>query len=231
MRVIFKFEKDETVRYVSHLDMLRAMQRTLARSGLPVAFSQGFHPHQLVAFAMPLPVGATSRGEYMDVVFRDECPAVDELERRLADALPPGWNLMGAHEAPASAPALMAMAAQCDWQIDFPGMAPADAEARIAAIMEAESVVAMKRTPKGTYKEVDVREGILALAAAPTEDGTRITVRLAAGSKLNIGPALFAEAFAPGCDTRLLEMHRLELFGMWEGKPLPLLEMAECYCR
>ena len=228
MRVIFKFEKEELVRYVSHLDMLRAMQRTLSRSGLPVAFSQGFHPHQLVAFAMPLPVGATSRGEYMDVVFREDRP-VEELLEKLASALPPGWKLVGAQETSASAPALMAMTAQCDWQIDFPEMDIAAARARVQEIMDATEVMVMKSMPKGPAKEVNVREGVIALQAEEMAAGSRITVRLAAGSKLNIGPALFSEAMSPGCDPRLLPMHRLELYGMDGGRPLPLLELAARY--
>lgn len=228
MRVIFRFEKGETVRYVSHLDMLRAMQRTLGRSGLPVAYSQGFHPHMLVTFAMPLPVGATSQGEYMDVVFR-EGPGVEEIAGRLAEALPPGWTVTGVHTVADSAPALMAMTAQCDWQIDFPGMEAEALGARVASLMASSQVLVTKTSPKGPPKEINIRDGILTLKTAAVPDGARVWARLAAGSQLNIGPGLLVDALAPGIDARRLLLHRLELYGLWEGNPLPLLELAACY--
>ena len=57
MRVAIGFEKREPVRFVSHLDLQRALQRALRRSGLPLAYSQGFHPHPLVSLASALAVG------------------------------------------------------------------------------------------------------------------------------------------------------------------------------
>lgn len=38
------FEKGETLRYIGHLDLMRAMQRALRRSGLPIRYSNGFNP-------------------------------------------------------------------------------------------------------------------------------------------------------------------------------------------
>lgn len=228
MRVIFRFEKGELVRYVSHLDMLRAMQRTLGRSGLPVAFSQGFHPHMLVTFAMPLPVGATSQGEYMDVVFRDGVSLAD-IQSGLAQSLPPGWVLTGARELPAAAPALMAMAAQCDWQLDFPHGTEEAALARIEAIVESPEVFVTKVSPKAPPKKVNIRDGILALDAKAVGQGVRVRARLAAGSQLNIGPGLLVDALHLGTDPRQVGLHRLELYGLHQGRPLPLLKLAEKY--
>ncbi len=51
MRAIAVFEKGERLRHIGHLDLMRAMQRALRRSGLPVAYSKGFSPHVIVSFA------------------------------------------------------------------------------------------------------------------------------------------------------------------------------------
>ena len=67
-----KFAKYGVVRFIGHLDVMRYFQKVIRRSRLPVSYSQGFSPHQLMSFALPLSVGVTSDGEYMEVEFDDE---------------------------------------------------------------------------------------------------------------------------------------------------------------
>ena len=62
-----KFTKGEEVKFIGHLDIMRLFQRAIKRAKLPVAYSQGFNPHQLLSFASPLTLGATSEGEYGDI--------------------------------------------------------------------------------------------------------------------------------------------------------------------
>ena len=45
MRLIIRFSKEERVKYISHLDLMRTLQRALRRAKIPVAFSQGFNPN------------------------------------------------------------------------------------------------------------------------------------------------------------------------------------------
>ena len=58
--LLFTFEKTGPYTYVPHVDMLRAVNRTLRRAGIECAFSQGFNPHILLFFSPPLPVGTGS---------------------------------------------------------------------------------------------------------------------------------------------------------------------------
>ena len=67
-----KFIKDGALRYISHLDVMRYFQKVLRRADLPVKYSEGFSPHQLLSFAYPLSLGYTSEGEYLDVVMTDK---------------------------------------------------------------------------------------------------------------------------------------------------------------
>lgn len=62
-----KYSIGETYRYAGHLDRVRAFYRTLRRSELPIAYTQGFSPHPIVSFGPPLPVGVISSGEYLDI--------------------------------------------------------------------------------------------------------------------------------------------------------------------
>ena len=62
MRVRVKFEKTGIMRYVGHLDLMRFFQKAVKRANLPIRYSEGFNPHQIMSFAAPLGVGLTSTG-------------------------------------------------------------------------------------------------------------------------------------------------------------------------
>lgn len=74
-RYLIKYTKGDEIKYVAHLDLMRTIQRILRRSELPVEYSKGFNPHIILSIAQPLSVGVASKGEYMDVEFKEE---VDE---------------------------------------------------------------------------------------------------------------------------------------------------------
>lgn len=61
------FRKVGRLRWLSHLEVLRALERSVRRSGLPYAVTQGFNPHMKVAFGPALPVGTAGEREYADV--------------------------------------------------------------------------------------------------------------------------------------------------------------------
>ena len=65
--ITLRFEKQLAMRYVSHIDLLRHIERTMRRAGVPVAFSQGFNPHMQLNLGVPLPVGVGSVCEYVTV--------------------------------------------------------------------------------------------------------------------------------------------------------------------
>lgn len=67
-----RFAKYGVVKFIGHLDVMRYFQKVVRRSELPVKYSQGFNPHQLMTFAQPLSVGVTSDGEYFEIEFEDE---------------------------------------------------------------------------------------------------------------------------------------------------------------
>ena len=65
MRMIVAFEKTEQVRHVGHLDLQRAVNRALRRSGLPIRYSNGFNTHALLSFASPQPLGVSGEEELL----------------------------------------------------------------------------------------------------------------------------------------------------------------------
>lgn len=98
----------EVGRYLSHLDVLRTMQRAIRRSKLPIVYSAGFNPIPKIAFASALPVGVTSEAEYADLQMQSPIAAV-EVKDRLNQVLPTGFQIKTAVELPDDYQLLMAV--------------------------------------------------------------------------------------------------------------------------
>ena len=168
MRMMAVFEKSERIRHIGHLDIQRSVQRGLRRSGLPVAYSNGFHPHILISFASALSTGAAGKREIMDVTLAEPVTA-DRFLDAMNRAMPPVLRLLEAHPLADRAPALMTLvrAAVYDLRID------GEEEARrilgaIPAALARRELRAMRKT-KTKLEEIDIRPLILGLniPAAP----------------------------------------------------------------
>ena len=84
---IMLYSKRGRCRYLSHLDVARAVDRAVRRAGLPVAYSQGFHPQAQISFGPPPPLGMEALGEPCCLDLQHPAPAV-ELIRALARQMP-----------------------------------------------------------------------------------------------------------------------------------------------
>lgn len=93
MNVRVRFAKYGAVKFIGHLDVLRYFQKAVRRAGLKIAYSQGFHPHQIMSFASPLGVGITSAGEYMDMELTAEYTP-QEIVERLNRAMVEGFTVL-----------------------------------------------------------------------------------------------------------------------------------------
>lgn len=67
IRLRITFEKKDALRYISHLDTQKVWTRAMLRANLPLAYTQGFHPVPKVAYAWPLPLGWSTKGELIDI--------------------------------------------------------------------------------------------------------------------------------------------------------------------
>jgi len=103
MEVRIKFAKYDTMKFISHLDVMRYFQKAVRRSGLDVAYSEGFNPHQIMSFAAPLGVGQTSESEYFDIELHT-VPPMDELVNRLNAVMTDGMRIIAADILPEPIP-------------------------------------------------------------------------------------------------------------------------------
>jgi radical SAM-linked protein len=168
-RFRFRFTKVGKIRFTSHRDVARMWERALRRSGLPVAFSQGFSPHPLLSFGLALPTGCESLGEYLDVRLEDE--RVDEhsladLPERLSELLPDGISVEAVAPIALTEGSLQQEVASCDWEVEVHGVTDEELMERIGRMLAAPSLT-VHRERKGRQAEDDIRPAILALAPAP----------------------------------------------------------------
>lgn len=162
-RLRLTFRKGEAVKYVGHLDMVRAWERALRRSGLPLAYSEGFNPQAKLQFASALPVGATGRQELVDVIL-EEAMACEDFLAAVKPQLPAGLELLAAQPAPLKGKALQGRLRGSIWQIDVQTEQPDHETAgRIAWLLEQEDLPA-SRERKGRTLTYDLRPLVLDLS-------------------------------------------------------------------
>ncbi len=93
------FAKRDEARWLSHLELVNAVYRSLRRSGLPLSFSAGFHPLPRAAFHGALPVGVESQAETLDLALAAAVSERQVLEG-LNQALPPGLKILQVRHLP-----------------------------------------------------------------------------------------------------------------------------------
>lgn len=68
IRLRAEFSKTGELKYLSHLEMIRLIERALRRAKIPLAYTEGFHPSPKISFCPALPVGIEGLREYFDMV-------------------------------------------------------------------------------------------------------------------------------------------------------------------
>jgi radical SAM-linked protein len=163
------------MRYTGHLDLHRSWERTFRRSGLPLAYSLGFHPQPRLNLACALPLGFTSQCEMLDAWLENDLPC-DQASACLNHALPPGLEIQSIEIIDPQAPALQTQVVSAVYQITFLDEVP-DLEEHIQRILAAPQIERKRR--EKTYDLRPLIENIQ--LEQPSEDGNRIIqVRLAA---------------------------------------------------
>jgi radical SAM-linked protein len=132
-RLRFRFAKTGSLGLLSHLDLVRMLERALRRSRLPVSFTGGFHPLPRLQFALALPLGAEAQGEWMDLEMAEwQDPAW--VRQRLQAQLTSEFNLQSVVEVPLAGPSLSQELVGASWTLE---LTPAPTELSLSASQEA----------------------------------------------------------------------------------------------
>jgi len=88
-----RYAKRGPLRFSSHRDFQRALERALRRARVPMAYSAGFSPHPKISYANSAPTGAASEAEYVEIGLVRRCDP-GALRVALDEALPPGLDII-----------------------------------------------------------------------------------------------------------------------------------------
>ena len=183
-RLRIQFAKTGSMALLSHLDLMRMLERALRRSGLPISFTGGFHPLPRIQIALALPLGCEANSEWMDLEFTDALPA-ETLIRILQPLLPEGITLLSAREVPVGGPSLSQEIRGAVWSFDVdlesPGPIAVDWDAALHALLGADALIWNDTDKKGRPRQRDCRASLqtLEIMEARGQQGRRL--RLEAG--------------------------------------------------
>lgn len=213
------FKKMGMSRYVSHLDLMRAMTRTVRRAKLPLWYTEGFNPHPYMTFALPLSLGMESLCESMDV--RIEGNITNEgIFDLLKGAMPPGIELTAVTD-PVHDPKVIALG---EFDILFDADKKAEALAKVIKdMLSQDSLIVQKLGKKGRHKvlkDIDLMEHIKEYSVGVMGERVKLSVTLPAGSTTNINPSLLADEIVKNNEGASYTLVRKQL----------MLENGEKFC-
>ena len=186
------FKKMGMSRYVSHLDLMRAMTRALRRAEVPLWYTEGYNPHPYITFALPLSLGMESLCESMDMRIEGESTNED-IFAMLKDNMPPGIEIIKVSD-PLYDPKKIAFG---EFDIFF------DCEKNsnetvdlINDMLSKDELIVQKLGKKGRYKvlkDINLIEFIKSYSVSSFGERVKLNVVLPAGSTTNVNPSLLAD--------------------------------------
>jgi radical SAM-linked protein len=176
-RIRVRFAKRGRLRFLSHRDVARSVERAVRRSGVPVSHSHGFSPHPRISWIGAAPTGTASEAEYFEIGLTREMDP-DVVRTALDAVLPDGLDLLDA--VLATPPALADRVDASLWRIALPGVAEAELRAAVDGLMSKDSLVVDRIMPAGK-RQIDVRAAV-AWAEVGADAPTGVTPEATGGA-------------------------------------------------
>jgi len=210
--VRLQYTKRGKIRWVSHRDVARAMERAFRIAQLPLAFTSGFSPRPKVSFGLALSTGHESDAEYLDLEFAREIDCGD-LPVALTTALPDGIDVVAAVPLEPRAPALQEAVTAVSWAVDVRA-AEGGAIARDDLARYVDDAMAVGEWPttrrrKGREVTEDVRPVVRRLDVRPGDDAAMFMELSTQPRSAKPGEILAALARAADAPDELVEARAL----------------------
>lgn len=233
MRYLIKFSKESNIKFVSHLDIQRTIQRNFKRSGLNVEYSKGFNPHILMSVAQPLAVGMYSKGEYMDVRFNEETDEKEIIDK-LNDTAPSGIKYFKAlkikDDVNKKVFKSMAAITNAKYVIKIKYTDSSKIEKEIKNILSLKEWFTIKKSKK-SEKTVDIKPMVKNLKYSIKNEELLFGVILSCGSRENLSAEVFAKFIKENTssvkENSFVDIQRLEMFGTYNKKAVSLYDYAK----
>jgi radical SAM-linked protein len=171
-----RYARRGPLRFSSHRDFQRALERALRRARVPMAYSAGFSPHPKISYANSAPTGAASEAEYVEIGVVHRCDP-EAVRAELDAALPPGLDILEVVEARTSD--LVGRLAASRWRIEVPGVDGEQLALAWRALQEAEEIP-VQRMMKSGLRTIDIRPALVdGQVGAPSQLGAMLELTIA----------------------------------------------------
>ena len=190
------FAKGEALRYTGHLDILRTFVRGLRRACIPVKYSEGFNPHAVMTFILPMGVGVTSECEIVDITLREQIPVDDFISKVNQNMQPNGIKVLSAKYTASPMPVI------CKATYNITVISETEiSKDEITVALEKSEILTEKKSKK-QIKTVNIIEHIFKKDIALCE-GNMLQLQLivSAGNTFNIKPDLAIHGIASVADS------------------------------
>jgi radical SAM family uncharacterized protein/radical SAM-linked protein len=202
-KIHFEFQKVGDLRFLSHLELMRALARALRRAGIPAAFTQGFNPQPRLALAQALAVGVAGLRELGELDL-DSCLTPTDLLARWNAALPPELTILRAWEAPLHGSSLSAGIRGAVYHIQWQPageegilLAGLGTPASCAAFL-ARAPIPVEVTKKGERVTLDARPFLQDFSLIAQNGAITWEMRLKAGPEGSVKPSAVMRSFLEG---------------------------------
>lgn len=228
MRYLIKFSKEDSIKFISHLDLMRTIQKIIRRADLPVEYSKGFNPHMSLSLAQPLSVGMSSKGEYMDLVLVEDLNE-EFIKEKINENAPMTIRIIEVSKViqftEKKVPPSMALIDRANYSVKLPVEDGCAAEKSLTALLEKSSWVTIKKSKKGE-REIDIRPLIKDIKYWLKDDYLIMNCTLACGSREHLSPELLSTYIKSNCEgfdvERFTYMERNEMYAEKNGAFVPL---------
>ncbi len=178
------FTKTGKLKYISHLDLQRAIHRMLIRSTLPIAYTEGFNPHPRLNIALPLSIYQEGEREWFDFRVTEDV-SVEVIKEKLQKSAFPEMEIVSVEVAVGKLATKRAV-----WRIEMETDLQPD---EIASAFDGEMLVT-KRSKSGD-KQVDISPMTKYISAKKEENIVILHVELPAAGNDYLNPSYVAAFF------------------------------------
>ncbi len=181
------FNKKDTAKYISHLDMTRCMTRAFRRTDIPLWYTEGFNPHPYLVFGLSLPLGVEALREPLDIRLNDDNYPIERVIEQLNSVMVPGMEFIEVAE-PINKPLEIFKG---EYSVEIPCTNSKALCEKIKKTIENETITFEKKTKKKTFKTINVSEHISDFRAVYHDDKVMLYFKLPAGNDFTINPVSF----------------------------------------
>lgn len=198
MDVRMSFEKTGMAKFISHLDTVRCITRSMKRANVPIWFTEGFNPHAFLTFAMPLSLGFESLCETVDFRLMEEMD-LEELAKKINDALPVDITVKEIYVYETSPNDIR----WAEYKIIF--NYPDEILLNTAEkTLSSDEIIVDKKAKQGrkkVNKEVNIKEHIKSFELSEDDGKLILKTILSSGTSININPMLLIGALVKDTET------------------------------